>query len=154
MAPAPSFKHQKVITRLIHLISNHVFEKKTGEVIVTPIDVVLDDDMVLQPDIIFISCENRKIIKDTGIFGAPDLVIEVLSPASIYRDMKVKKGIYERFGVREYWIVFPDERVVEIFTLNQGRYTLTSSVEKDGSIRSAVLSMEMDIKDILPAHDS
>ncbi|MEP9410331.1 MAG: Uma2 family endonuclease [Candidatus Brocadia sp.] len=148
VAPAPSFKHQEVITRLVRLISNYVYEKEVGKVVASPVDVVLRKDIVLQPDIIYISHKNMGIVRDAGVFGTPDIIIEVLSPASVYRDMQVKKNIYERFGIQEYWIVFPDEKVIEIFTLDKGRYALISSAEKAGKIVSQVLGMEIDIKDV------
>ena len=148
MAPAPSFKHQKIVTRLIHFLSNAVYENNAGEIIVAPLDLVLDDDIVLQPDIIFISQENKEIIKDAAVFGAPDLVIEILSPASIYRDTQVKKSIYEKAGVKEYWLVFPDEKVIEIFALTRGKYKLISSAEKAGKVKGTVLAVAVEIKDI------
>lgn len=147
MTPAPSFKHQDVLARLGNLLFNHVHEKKKGKVVFVPVDVVLQDDEVFQPDIVFISNENSGVIKEAGIFGSPDLVVEILSPSSIYRDMEVKKGFYERAGIKEYWIVFPDENVIEVFALENGRYQLISSREKTGKIKSSVLDAELDITD-------
>jgi len=158
MVPAPSFKHQKVLAKLGNLIFNHVNEKKLGEVVFSPIDVILKDDIVLQPDIVYISNKNTGIIKEEGIFGAPDIVIEILSPASIYKDTQVKKRIYEEAGIKEYWLVFPDEKVIEIFTLEKGlslqvvsreKYELSSTTEKTGKIKSNLLEIEIDIKEAL-----
>ncbi len=159
MTPAPSFKHQKVLAKLGSLIFNYVNEKKLGEVVFSPVDVVLSDDIVLQPDIVYISNENTGIIKEAGIFGPPDMVIEVISPTSIYKDTHVKKRLYEQAGIKEYWLVFPDEKVIEIFALekglslsrsfgiSRGRYDLVSTTEKTGKIKSNLLEMELDVKD-------
>ena len=75
----------------------------------------LDHENVLQPDILFISKERRSIIGEKNIQGAPDLVIEILSEATAYRDLVKKKKLYERFGVKEYWIVDPQEKTIEIY---------------------------------------
>lgn len=148
MTPAPLYSHQKAAARLVRLILNHVYEKNIGEALFAPVDVVLSSDIVLQPDILFISNENSGRIKDAGIFGPPDLAVEILSPSSIHRDMEVKKSIYERFGVKEYWIVFPGEAVMEIFALKDGKYELSSSSEEVGKVESAVLGMELDTADV------
>lgn len=147
MTPAPSFKHQDVSAKLGNLIFNHVNGKKLGKVVFSPIDVVLSDDIALQPDIVYISNKNTGIIKDAGVFGPPDMVIEVISPTSIYKDMHVKKSIYEKAGIKEYWLVFPDEKVIEIFSIEKGRYELAASTEKTGKIKSNLLEIELDIKD-------
>ena len=148
VTPAPSFRHQRIVTRLIQLLSNYILEKGIGEVVVAPVDVVLCEDMVVQPDIIFISNKNKENIRESGVFGAPDLVVEIISPSSLYKDIQVKKRVYEKFGIREYWIVFPDEKTVEIFSLKQGRYELVSSSQKSGKIKSIELSLEIDVRNI------
>lgn len=105
MSPAPSLSHQKVIVSLIGQIYNYLETRKSGSVFMAPIDVFLDDDNIFQPDIVFVSTENNSILQDRGIFGAPDLVIEVLSPGIRSVDLVTKKKIYERSGVKEYWVV-------------------------------------------------
>lgn len=148
MTPAPTFRHQDIQARLGYLIFNHVLEKGLGKMVFSPVDIVLDKDMVFQPDIVFISNENMGIIKDAAVFGPPDIAVEILSPSSIHRDMEIKKGIYEKYGIKEYWLVFPDEKVVEIFALRDGRYELASSSEEDGHINSAVLDLKIDTADV------
>lgn len=149
MTPAPSFKHQEIVSRLFRILSNHVYEKGMGKIVVSPLDVVLNDDIALQPDIVYISNKNTGIIKEAGIFGPPDIVIEILSPTSIYKDIHVKKRIYEKAGIKEYWLVFPDEKVIEIFSIEKGRYELAASTEKTGKIKSNLLAIEINIKDAL-----
>jgi Uma2 family endonuclease len=78
----------------------------------SPFDVFFDEQNILQPDIVYISKEKSELLKDDGIHGAPDLIIEILSPSSGYYDTKIKKNLYEFHGVKEYWIVDPNDKEV------------------------------------------
>jgi Uma2 family endonuclease len=102
MTPAPSLKHQKALGTL-HLKFAGFFLGKASTVFIAPTDVVLDDRNVVQPDL-FVVCDKNKMT-DANIKGAPDLVIEVLSPSTCLKDKREKKALYERFGVREYLLV-------------------------------------------------
>ena len=102
-------------------------------------DVVFSNDNTAQPDLLFISNENAGIIKDR-VFGAPDLAVEILSASGIRRDRYEKLEQYARFGVKEYWIIDPANRSVEILTLRDGRYTLHSSAAQSGAVSSQVLA--------------
>ncbi len=104
-----------------------------------PIDVYLKDDEVYQPDIIFISNENKNIIGN-NINGVPDLVIEVLSPSNAYYDLTHKKNIYEETGVKEFWTVDPDEKTVEIYKNTNGTFLLFSKAKKSGTVNSKILA--------------
>jgi Uma2 family endonuclease len=106
--PAPFPYHQGVVTRLATLLENHAADTRLGDVYVSPIDVVLDEarGLVLQPDIIFVAASNRAIVRDR-VWGAPDLVVEVLSSGTARRDRTAKLKWYEQYGVREYWLVHP-----------------------------------------------
>ncbi|MDO8140512.1 MAG: Uma2 family endonuclease, partial [Candidatus Brocadiales bacterium] len=117
MVPAPSTDHQGVSRNLEFLIWNFVKGKDVGKVFYAPIDVIFDDDEVFQPDIVFIRSENRNIIGKNAIKGIPDLIVEIVSPSSAFYDTVEKKEVYRKYGVKEYWVVFPDEKVIEIFTL-------------------------------------
>lgn len=102
--------------------------KDQGETIIQPrlspreemFDVVLAEDVVLQPDILFISKERGDIIKTQAVMGPPDLVVEIASPSTSFYDTVKKRGFYQRFGVREFWLVFPEERAIEVMTLEEG----------------------------------
>lgn len=113
--PGPSYGHQAILRDVFAQIVTHLQETKKGEVICAPLDVYFDDKNVFQPDIVYIANENTGLIKDNGIHGAPDMIIEFLSPASAYYDQKVKKRIYEKHGVNEYWIINPDDHEVNGF---------------------------------------
>jgi len=148
--PAPTPWHQDVLMELAMTMRKFAKKENLGKVIPSPIDVVLSEDVVLQPDIVFISKERMEIIGEKAIIGSPDLVIEIVSPNTIRRDTVVKKGIYESFGVKEYWIVYPDERVIEVWVLSEsGRYELYSFAEKEGKVKSKVLEgFEVDLKEL------
>ena len=119
MAPSPIFRHQNISRNLGVIIWSFVSTRKLGQVIWAPMDVVLDDDNVVQPDILFVSNEQSEIIKDY-VFGAPNLVVEVLSPSTADRDKQLKLALYARFGVREYWIVDPEENTIQVVELDTG----------------------------------
>ncbi|MBI2339765.1 MAG: Uma2 family endonuclease [Deltaproteobacteria bacterium] len=119
MSPAPTFAHQQVVARLTHFLMTRL-EGKQCIPVMAPIDVVLSEEDVVQPDVIVV-CDKQKIQK-THIAGAPDLVIEVLSPSTSLKDRREKKDLYEKFGVKEYLLVDPDEKYVERYFLQKGKY--------------------------------
>lgn len=114
MTPAPSFKHQRLAGAIYRIIANALVGKKCIAGI-APTDIVLSDHDVVQPDV-FVVCDTKKIT-DQVINGAPEIVIEVLSPATALKDRREKKRLYEKFGVREYLLVDPVGRMVERFLL-------------------------------------
>lgn len=107
MSPAPSFEHQEIITELIRQISTHVKKTKSGKCVTSPVDVFLDSKNAYQPDIIFISKENLGIIQKGKVRGVPDLIIEILSPGSRKFDLTVKRKVYEKNEVKEFFIIDP-----------------------------------------------
>src|SRR6266542_2906772 len=115
MTPSPVPYHQSVSRKIEFELIKFVEEKKLGEVFDAPIDVYLSETETYQPDIIFISKDRLRIIGEKKIEAAPDLVIEILSPSTAYYDLKHKRRIYESSGVREYWIVDPMEKSVEVY---------------------------------------
>lgn len=124
MVLAPNLFHQDISRNLEYLMWNYVREKNLGVVYYAPVDIVLSKENVFQPDIVFVSRDNLGILKEKAIFGVPDLVVEIISPSSIYNDMNVKREIYEKFGVKEYWIVDPANKAIQIFTLESGKFKL------------------------------
>ncbi len=139
MTPAPNVIHQIVKSNIEKNLRNFVEENELGLVLDAPCDVVLDEHNVLQPDIFFISKERQKIITEDNIQGAPDLVVEVLSPNTAYYDLVEKKALYARFGVREYWIADPKLQWIEIYVLQDKNYRLHQRAEKDQTVTSALL---------------
>ena len=120
MSPAPKSNHQRIIGKIHYLIQKYLEQNRNGEVFLSPIDVYFSENEVYQPDALFMAKENLSKIKDWGIEGAPDLVIEVLSVSTAYYDLTHKKRVYEDFQVKEYLIIDPMEQTAELFVQDNG----------------------------------
>lgn len=120
MVPSPGSWHQRVLSRLNSALKSFVESQGLGQVYFAPLDVILAEDSVVQPDLLVILNDHLSIIKPEGVWGAPDLVVEVLSPSTAHRDRGVKRGLYGRYGVQKYWLVDPQERTVEVTRLRDG----------------------------------
>ncbi|MEW5803520.1 MAG: Uma2 family endonuclease [bacterium] len=140
MAPAPTTKHQKVSRNLEFFIWDYVRKNRLGEIYDAPIDVIFDKLNVVQPDLVYVARKRAHIIKEKGIFGAPDLIVEILSPHNAEVDIKRKKQLYEHFFVREYWLVDPDKKEVEVYTIEGGRYGLKGAYCEQESIESSQIA--------------
>jgi len=140
MSPAPKDIHHKVLDKIYRRLGNLVEEKALGETRTAPYDVYLDEFNVYQPDIIFIANKNISKINEDGLHGAPDMVIEILSSRTAKEDKGRKKNVYERCGVKEYWIVDPVTRKTIGFSfVNEAFVPLASEA---GIIRSVLLNTE------------
>ena len=115
--PPPTTWHQFASSNLELMLMLFLGKGKLGVMLHAPFDVIFADDTVLQPDIVVISRERASRIQKAGVFGAPDLVIEILSPSTASRDRADKLDVYARHGVREYWLVDPEIKRIEIFVL-------------------------------------
>ncbi len=132
VTPAPSTRHQTVSKNLMYLIESYLREHRAGVLFYAPIDLILSDTTVLQPDLLVVLPGREGIITERGVEGPPDLVVEVLSPATVTRDRKSKFQLYARYGVTHYWIVDLDARRLEAYTLSEGTYGPRGSLEGDG----------------------
>jgi len=139
MVPSPFIYHQRVSGKIEFLLRGFVEKNKLGEVFYAPCDVHLGDNVV-QPDILFVSKEHSYIIIKEEIKGAPDLVIEILSPATAERDRTFKKVLYARYGVQEYWIVDPEKKTIEVLTLKKEGYETYSTYKMQETLNSPLLS--------------
>jgi Uma2 family endonuclease len=119
MAPAPNRFHQDISGNLALILGNYVRKHRIGKIYNAPFDVYLDEINVVQPDIVFISNEKANVLTDAGAEGAPDLVIEILSPSTMRRDRELKRKVYARTGVEELWLIDPEKRRIEIFELQE-----------------------------------
>lgn len=118
MTPSPTGRHQRIVTRMSAILWHFVNGAGIGEVMAAPYDVVLSDYDVVQPDILFLSHACRGLINDDGpLRGAPDLVIEILSPSTAQRDRTEKRALYARAGVRSYWLVDPGQMSITVVAL-------------------------------------
>ncbi|MBI2966873.1 MAG: Uma2 family endonuclease [Bacteroidetes bacterium] len=142
MSPAPYLKHQDISREIeiliLGFISRHP-QYKDCKVYDAPVDVVFDEGNVFQPDLVFISSKNKKIITEKNIQGAPDLIVEILSPSTIKSDRGDKKEKYAQYKVPEYWIVDPENKAVEIYELVKGNYKIYSFAAQKGVVQSKVL---------------
>lgn len=119
VSPAPAPRHQLVMNRLNHLLTEFVNRHRLGWVLPAPCDVLFAEGEYVEPDLIFVPRERRKMITDRGIEGPPHLLVEVLSESTAGRDRGVKREQYARFGVPEYWILDPDAGRIEAYRLQE-----------------------------------
>ena len=149
MVPAPNIKHQSILIRLGRELSRFTEENGLGEVYVAPVDVVLSDTDVVQPDVLFISRAREHTITDENVRGAPDLVIEILSPSTADRDVGYKHDLYGRHGVLEYWIVDPTAESVAVHRQRDGRLELAGTFSRRDSLATALLEgLQLELGDI------
>jgi Uma2 family endonuclease len=139
MVPAPNVRHQRVSKRLAVILINHVEGKGLGEILYAPCDLLLSEETVVQPDILFVRKERSGIIGTANITKAPDLVIEILSPGSRSKDLDLKSKIYARFGVQEYWIVDPEVETVEVLVWSETGYISAGVQGKADRLSSPLL---------------
>ena len=139
MAPAPNIQHQRVSREIEFRIIRLLEETGLGEVFYAPCDVVLSNEDVVQPDIIFVSKENLHIINQDNIKGSPDLLIEIISKNSAQRDRIIKRKLYEKCGVHEYWLVNMDKKEIEVLILNKGTYETYGVFQSQDTLSSIVL---------------
>lgn len=153
MNPAPRPKHQRVIALLYGHLWEYLKDRPGGEVFFAPIDVNLPDlTSPVQPDLLFIAADHLDIVKAEFIEGVPDLIVEVLSPGNPTHDRITKFQVYARAGVREYWLIDPDARQVEINVLRGQAYAALGVFGPADEIRSEVLAdFTIPVNEICPA---
>jgi Uma2 family endonuclease len=117
MSPSPRTVHQIIAGRIYSLMLRFLEKHPLGEVFITPLDVFLNDVNVYQPDVIFVSSRRKSIITEQGIEGAPDLVVEILSPGTARFDKGSKRKVYARTGVKELWMVDPGAKTIQVYLL-------------------------------------
>ena len=139
LAPSPTTKHQQASIEIAVALHQFVRMERLGEVCIAPLDVVFPDHEVYQPDILFVSNERQEIITEANIQGAPDLVVEILSPSTRRHDRGHKQDVYAERGVREYWIVDPDARTVEVLSAGDDGWTLAATFSAEDVLASPLL---------------
>ena len=135
-APPVGTRHQTVAAELLHQLARHVEDRRLGEVFPGPLDVILSDTTVLQPDIVFLATERSHLVSERAIEGAPTLVVEILTPASTLIDRVTKPILYARHGVPFVWLVDPEGESLEAFALAGGRYRL--AVRASGAVPASL----------------
>ncbi len=143
MSPAPKVKHQRIVSRF-----DYEFTSKLKECLhfIAPTDVVFDDFNIVQPDF-FVVCDRDRITED-NIRGAPDLIVEVVSPATELKDRREKKVLYEQSGVKEYIIVFPEREYLERYCLKDNQYGAPEIFNWDEVLKLCAFEIEINLWDI------
>jgi Uma2 family endonuclease len=134
VTPAPSPRHQQVSGALYLILKPYVAARELGEVLYAPIDVILADTTIVQPDLVYLDPTRAHLVSDRGIEGPPTLVIEILSPSTTRIDRGIKTDLYRRHGVPYYWIVDVEARTIEAYGLAEGRYALLGRVAGAGPV--------------------
>ena len=149
--PAPFFSHQQVVLKIARLLAEHVERSSLGQIGIAPIDVILDAEqsLIVQPDVLFVAAARMSIVRDQ-VWGAPDLVVEVLSPGTAAHDGTEKLGWYRQYGVRECWLVDPGAGRIAIVDFT-GATPETRAFYQDRMLRSSVLTgLEAPASALLP----
>lgn len=149
MVPSPNRRHQEIIRELGYILYRFVKEHDLGKVYLAPFDVLLSDEDIVQPDIIFISKGREGIITERNIEGPPDLVIEIISESSKEIDRTIKRKLYARYGISVYWIVDPETRSIEVLSLGKDGYETLMSLEGDALLTSPTFAgLKIPLKEI------
>ena len=149
MPPSPGEAHQRINIMLGSRLHTFVEDGGLGRVYIAPFDVVLSDLDVVQPDLLFISNERADIVTRANVRGAPDLVVEIRSPSTANRDWTVKRDLYAKYGVKEYWVVDPDGRQVWVMALGDQDFDEVGSYGPGDVLTSPTLEgLGIDLADI------
>lgn len=140
MSPSPIPRHQQALRKLIRILDPFIEEHDLGTLWVSPVDVVFPGEKtILQPDLFFLAKERAEIVTETNVNGVPDLVIEIISPGSTKRDRREKYKIYMQAGVKEYWIVDPQQKTLDIHVLRGEAYVPLGKYKGNDQVHSEVL---------------
>jgi Uma2 family endonuclease len=134
VTPSPNLKHQAIVRNLIFLIAGYLRAQPIGRVYGAPLDVVFSDFDVVEPDLLFVSkAREDDVLTEAHLRGAPDLVVEVISPSTRHRDEGLKRRLYERFGVKEYWTIDPKRDAIKVYRFQDGRYDRVADLSRENA---------------------
>jgi Uma2 family endonuclease len=136
VTPAPGVPHQQIVVNLTVLLAMHVKATGRGEILVSPVDCIMSDITVVQPDLAYVDEARRSLLSERAIEGGPTLAIEVLSPSTSHIDRRTKMALYAKHDVTWYWIVDPRARAIDVHRLEAGGYRLDARL--DGSVPQAL----------------
>lgn len=152
VTPAPAVRHQWTSAELFGHLWSYLRQRSLGRIFAAPTGVRLSDEDVVEPDLVVVLAEGAARIGEQVIEGAPDLVVEILSPGSARRDLDFKRELYARHGVREYWIVDPETASVEALRLEAGGYSRAGLHRRGDALRSPLLDgLEIALAEIFTA---
>jgi Uma2 family endonuclease len=136
LVPSPNTVHQTVSRRLQFALMEQLEHPGHALVFDAPMDVVLDSTNVVQPDLIVVAARNKHLVTQRAIEGAPDVLVEILSPSSMDRDTYIKRKLYERFRIPEYWVVDPEHGFIQLWRHHEGRYGQRARLDRSGTLTS------------------
>jgi Uma2 family endonuclease len=139
VTPAPVTVHQRLLGALYVALHQYLENHPIGEVFLSPIDVVLSDHDVVEPDLLLVLDDQSDLVTEKHLVGAPALVIEILSPTTRARDRGIKRRLFERTGVREYWLVDPRDAAIDVYRARQCELGLESSFMAGDTLTSPLL---------------
>ena len=146
VTPAPKLRHQAVIGRLHLIIGNYLAARPLGQLFLSPLDTIISRFDVVQPDLLYVSQERAAELLHDSVHGAPDLVIEVASKSTRKRDETIKRALYERAGVREYWVVDPEIDVVRVYRRSDERFARAIELSREaGDVLTTMLLPDLEI---------
>jgi Uma2 family endonuclease len=134
VSPAPSTRHQSVSANLLHALMTALHGPGLARIFHAPTDLLLEKTTVVEPDLIVIGAANLSIITQRAVEGVPDVVIEILSPSSLDRDQYIKRKLYEKFQIPEYWVVDPEQRSMTVYRLDEGTYGIRARYDSSSTL--------------------
>ena len=152
VSPAPGYRHQRIVMDLSTMLNHFVKSRRLGEVLAAPMDVMLPGlTSPIQPDILFVSLGRAQVVKETHILGAPDLVIEVLSPSNSRAELRMRLEVFAEGGIDECWVVDPEARRIDVHVREGAVYRLQGRYGTDASARSTVIQgFEVPVASVFP----
>jgi Uma2 family endonuclease len=147
VTPAPNVRHQRILGRLFRILGAWLDERPTGEVFIAPLDVVISNVDIVEPDLLYVSHQRAaEVLLPKHLTGAPELVIEVASPATRQRDETIKRSLYERAGVVEYWVVDPEIDTIRVYRRHGDRFARPMELSREaGDVLTTPLLPGLDI---------
>ncbi len=151
VTPSPTSMHQLVSRNLAFILHCHIKQYRLGDILYAPMDVILSDISIVQPDLIYITREHLHLITTRGIEGTPDMVIEIISPASKRLDRVGKLQIYAKYGIAWYWLIDPLEKTLEIYMLNHESYSLHGTYSQNDTVKPLLFpGLEFGLGEVWP----
>jgi len=136
VSPAPFIQHQSVSANLLRALLQAIHKPGLARVFHPPTDLILARTTVVQPDLIVVGQARESFITKRAVEGPPDVVVEILSPSSLDRDQYIKRKLYEKFQILEYWVVDPEQESITVYRLDEGTYGIRANYDRTSTLES------------------